>query len=221
MSDKPFHDMHDDKPMDIEHGSMAVIESEVPEPRPFLEEQWLVVRRMIHTTADFEMLDLVRFHPDAVAAGKKALAQGCTIFTDSEMARVGITRRRMDRLGCHVVGFMSHPDVAQRAEAEGITRSMAAVDRLAAQEDARIIVIGNAPTALLRLLEHIRDDRLRPDLVVGVPVGFINAAESKELLMAQDEVPFIAIQGRKGGSALAASAVNALADMALENRDAG
>jgi precorrin-8X/cobalt-precorrin-8 methylmutase len=203
--------------MDIERASMAVIESEVPEPRPFQGDEWLVVRRMIHTSADFELLDLVRFHPKAVEAGKRALAEGCVIFTDTDMVRVGVSRRRLDPLGCRAASFMADPAVAEAAQARGVTRATAAVDRLAESGDARIVAIGNAPTALLRLLEHVRDGAFRPDLVVGMPVGFVNAAESKELLMAQDEVPHIAIQGRKGGSALAASVINALADMVLDS----
>ncbi|MBG0776610.1 MAG: precorrin-8X methylmutase [Desulfovibrionaceae bacterium] len=212
------------EPMVIERGSMAIIESEVPEPRPYADHEWLVVRRMIHTTADFEMLDLVRFHPRATAAGRAALARGCAIFTDTEMARAGIPLRRMEPLGCTVSCLMSDPDVAAAAKAAGTTRAVEAIDRAVARGGASIFVIGNAPTALLRLLEHMDKGAARPDLVVGMPVGFVNAAESKALLMARqpaaapDSVPWVVIEGRKGGSALAATVINALADTVLAER---
>lgn len=207
-------------PMDIERESMRIIDAEVPEPRPFAGAQWLVVRRMIHTTADFELLDLARFSPGAVEAGVAALAAGCALFTDTHMARCAIPLRRLTPLGCSIACFMDDPAVAGRARSEGITRARAAVDHAAERMDGAILVVGNAPTALLRILEHVEAGRMAPALVVGMPVGFVNAAESKELLMAQDRVPWITIAGRKGGSALAGSAVNALADMALDGRPA-
>jgi precorrin-8X/cobalt-precorrin-8 methylmutase len=206
--------------MDIERESMRIIDAEVPEPRPFAGARWLVVRRMIHTTADFELLDLARFSPGAVEAGVAALAAGCALFTDTHMARCAIPLRRLTPLGCSIACFMDDPAVAGRARREGITRARAAVDHAAERMDGAILVVGNAPTALLRILEHVEAGRMAPALVVGMPVGFVNAAESKELLMAQDRVPWITIAGRKGGSALAGSAVNALADMALDGRPA-
>ena len=178
---------------------------------------------MIHTTADFDMPALVRFHPDAVDAGLNALRRGCEVFTDTEMARCGIPMRRMEPLGCRVTCFMNDPDVAARAKAEGITRATAAMDLAAGRLDGAIVVVGNAPTALLRLLERLDGAQAtgpapRPALVVGMPVGFVNAAESKELLMARTDTPFIALSGRKGGSALAACVVNALAAIVLRDR---
>jgi len=199
-------------PLDIERESMRIIESEVPEPRPYAGVQWQIVRRMIHTSADFEMLDLVRFHPRAVLAGQKALASGCRIFTDTQMARCAIPLRRMTPLGCTVTCLMDDPEVAERAKREGITRALAAVDKAAPDMDGAIVVIGNAPTALLRLMELSRAGQAAPALVVGMPVGFVNAAESKALLAAQDILPFVTIQGRKGGSPLAGCVVNALAE---------
>ncbi|MDO9083236.1 MAG: precorrin-8X methylmutase [Humidesulfovibrio sp.] len=204
---------------DIEAESMRIIESEVPEPRAFAGEEWLVVRRMIHTTADFGLLKLVRFHPRAVEAGKRVLAAGCTLVTDTEMAKAGIPERRMTALGCSVRCLMREPEVLALAQAEGSTRARAAVDfaveRIGPPTGPAIYVIGNAPTALLRLLEHIEAGRAAPALIVGMPVGFVNASESKALLMAQSKIPYIAISGRKGGSALAASVVNALAELVL------
>ena len=200
---------------DIEAESMRIIESEVPEPRVFAGDEWLIVRRMIHTTADFGLLELVRFHPKAVEAGRRALAAGCTLVTDTEMARAGIPDRRMDALSCTVRCLMRDPEVLALSKEQGCTRARAAVDFAVEQIKPAIWVIGNAPTALLRLLEHIAAGRAAPSLIIGMPVGFVNAAESKALLLAQSKIPYIAIEGRKGGSALAASAVNALAEMVL------
>lgn len=207
------------RPQDIESRSFEIIESEVPEPRPFAGSEWLVVRRLIHTSADFEMLRLVQFHPGAVRAGIAALAGGALVVTDTEMARMGISSDRMDRLGCRVVCAIRDPDVAEAARKRGTTRAEAAVDHMASSLNHAVCVIGNAPTALLRLLELVQDGVCTPALIVGMPVGFVNAAESKELLMRQNRIPYIAIQGRKGGSSLAAAAMNQLAQLALE-RDA-
>lgn len=202
------------EPGEIERLSFAIIDSEVPEPRPFEGAQWEVVRRMIHTSADFELLSLVVFHQKAVSAGIAALRGGCTIVTDTEMARAGIGSRRIDRWGCTVECHMGDAEVARRAREEGITRAGAAVDLVARRMEGGIFVIGNAPTALLRLLDHMDEETCRPALVVGMPVGFVNARESKEILMDRSKTPYITIRGRKGGSALAASVVNALAELA-------
>ncbi|MGE4469436.1 MAG: precorrin-8X methylmutase [Desulfovibrio sp.] len=223
MSNKKIQLHSAQKPMEIEQSSLGIIDREVPEPRPFQGVEWEVVRRMIHTTADFELLDLVCFHPRAVEAGVQALAGGARIVTDTHMARVGIPMRRMEPLRCVVECLMTDPEVTQRAQRERTTRARAAVDMILehdvqrADPAPRIWVIGNAPTALMRLLEHIHSGATCPALVVGMPVGFVNAAESKLLLQAQDSVPFVTIQGRKGGSALAACVVNALADVALRS----
>ena len=204
------------EPGDIETRSFAIIESEIPEPCPFKGDEWFVVRRMIHTTADFELLSLVRFHPDAVERGIAALRQGYPVVTDTEMARAGITSRRMEGLGCEVACYLNDPAVIERALREKRTRAAVAVDHAASRIKGSIFVVGNAPTALLRLLEVIEEKRCEPALIVGMPVGFVNAQESKELLAAQTIVPFITIKGRKGGSALAASVVNQLAESALK-----
>jgi precorrin-8X/cobalt-precorrin-8 methylmutase len=201
------------KPEEIEAESFRIIDSEVPVPRPFEGAQWEIVRRMIHTTADFEMLSLARFHAKAVENGLNALKNGAVIVTDTEMARRGMPVRRLDPLGCTVHCLMNDPRVIDRAKAEGITRAKAAVDVAVAELSPDIWVVGNAPTALIRLVEHVDSGATSPALVVGMPVGFVNAAESKALLMSRD-IPFISVEGRKGGSALAASVVNALAVLA-------
>lgn len=200
-------------PAEIESRSLAIIDAEVPEPRPFSGEEWSVARRMIHTTADFDLLRHIRFHPDAVRAGKEALLADADIVTDTCMALAGIPRRRLDPLGCAARCLMNDPVVAERAARDGVTRAWAAVDEVMDQGGADIFVIGNAPTALYRLLERIREGARPPRLIVGMPVGFVNAAESKDLLLAQDSIPFIAIAGRKGGSSLAACVINALAEL--------
>ncbi len=202
------------KPEDIEAESFRIIDSEVPKSRLFDGEKWEIVRRMIHTTADFEMIDLVRFHEKAVASGIEALKNGATIVTDTEMAKRGIPVRRLDPLGCEVHCLMNDERVVARAKAEGITRAKAAVDIAVVEIKPDIYVVGNAPTALIRLVEYFDKGEVSPALVVGMPVGFVNAAESKALLMSRN-IPYISIEGRKGGSALAASVINALAILAV------
>ncbi|TVM17976.1 precorrin-8X methylmutase [Oceanidesulfovibrio indonesiensis] len=210
-------------PEAIECGSMAIIDAEVPEPRPYAGDEWIVVRRMIHATADFELLDLVRFHPDAVTAALNALAHGGLVLTDTEMARAGLPVRRFEPFGSRVECLMNDPEVIRRAGEQGSTRATVAVDVAAERYGGlagAILLVGNAPTALLRILERCRDGSIAPALVLGMPVGFVNAAESKALLMEQSFVPYIAVSGRKGGSALAAAALNALAQLALDRRSA-
>jgi precorrin-8X/cobalt-precorrin-8 methylmutase len=203
------------KPDDIESRSFAIIESEIPEPRPFKGHEWLVVRRMIHTSADFELLTLAHFHAEAVDRGVEALSRGCLIVTDTEMARVGMTQARLSRLGSSAVCYINHLEVVEKARREGTTRSASAVDYALEKLDGSICAIGNAPTSLMRLLYWMEKGRCTPALIVGMPVGFVNARESKEALMLQKQAPLITIQGRKGGSSLAAAVVNQLAEIAL------
>jgi len=202
-------------PTGIEARSFEIIDAEVPSPRPFEGAQWEIARRLIHTSADFDLLNHITFHPDAVAAGLAALRRGCTVFTDTEMARSGIPLRRMEPLGCSVQCLLNRPDVVARAKADNTTRAHAAMDAVQAELGGSIMAIGNAPTALIRLMEHMDTGGGMPALVIGMPVGFVNAAESKELLLAQTRIPYVTIRGRKGGSPLAAATVNALAEIAL------
>ncbi|MBA3037872.1 MAG: precorrin-8X methylmutase [Desulfobacterium sp.] len=206
-------------PEDIEKKSFAIIDSEVPEPRPFQNDEWKIARRLVHTSADFELLSLLCFHPDAVTKGIEALLSGCTIVTDTEMARMGITSGRMNRLSCHPECFINNEQVKENALAKKTTRASAALDYSLPYLDGGIYVVGNAPTALIRLLQLVNENKCRPALIVGMPVGFVNAAESKELLIMQKDVPFITITGRKGGSALAACVVNQLAELALMKKE--
>jgi precorrin-8X/cobalt-precorrin-8 methylmutase len=201
-------------PQEIEAESFRRIESEVGS-HPFQPDAWTVVRRMIHTTADFDYVKNVKLHPRAVQAGVAALRSGGSVITDTRMLLAGISTGRLGRLGVETHCFMDDPQVAEAARRQGMTRSAASMDKALPFMEGGIVAIGNAPTALLRLLELIQGGDARPALVIGLPVGFVNAAESKEALLGVD-VPCITAVGRKGGSAVAASAVNALAILALE-----
>jgi len=202
------------KPEEIEALSFKIIDREAG-AHGFPADQWRIVQRMIHTSADFDYRDSVRFHPRAIDAGVAAIRSGCTIVTDTNMARVGIRKTELDRFGAAVTCFIGDPGVRARSEHSGSTRAHAAVDAAVGDMAGGIYVVGNAPTALLHLLELIQAGTARPALVVGLPVGFVNAAESKAALVATD-TPYISNVGRKGGSNVAASVVNALAKLALE-----
>ncbi len=201
-------------PDDIERRSFAIIDAEAGN-HGHPPDRWPIVRRMIHTTADFEYVTSVRFHPLAVSRGVSAIAAGADIITDTNMARVGIRSALLEPFGVSVHCLMSDPRVAAVAGAEGRTRAAVAVEAALEHMADGIYVVGNAPTALLRLIERIRSGDATPTLVIGLPVGFVNAAESKAAL-AELDVPFITNVGRKGGSNVAASVVNALALMAQE-----
>ena len=200
------------KPHEIEQRSFAIIDTEAG-PHGFDPQQWQIVRRMIHTSADFEYMNSVRIHPRAVDAGIAVISGGGTIYTDTNMARTGIRERDLVRFGGNVQCLMASDRIARLAAEAGTTRAQAAVDAVAGQLENSIYVVGNAPTALLRLIDHIRKGTADPALVIGLPVGFVNAAESKEELLGLD-VPYITNMGRKGGSNVAAAVVNALIIMA-------
>lgn len=199
-------------PEDIEALSFEIIDAEAG-AHPFVHDQWTIVRRMIHTTADFEWMQTVRFHPKAIAAGIEAIRSGKPIVTDTRMAASGINRSRLSDFGVDIHCLIDDPQVKERARESGTTRSMAAIDLAVSRYSEGIFVIGNAPTALLRLIGHIRAKSVVPALVIGLPVGFVQAAESKAELLKLD-LPFITNVGRKGGSAVAASVVNALSLLA-------
>lgn len=202
------------RPQEIEKLSFSIIEQEVG-PHSFTDEQWPIVRRMIHTSADFEYLEAVRFHPLAVSAGIAAIRRGKAIFTDTNMARVGLRQKDLDKFGVKTACLIADQRVAALAGKTGTTRALAAVDAAAADMRNGIYAVGNAPTALLRLIELVEAGTAQPALIVGLPVGFVNAAESKAALIELD-CPYISNVGRKGGSNLAASVINALVIMALE-----
>jgi len=196
------------KPQEIESTSFDIIDREAGQ-HDFNESQWSIVRRMIHTTADFEFKDLVRFHPRAIDVGIDAIRSGSVIITDTNMARVGIRTQELARYGTTVQCYINDSRIREIAESNGTTRAKAAVEMAADEIQGGIYVVGNAPTALLRLIELVMEAKARPALIVGLPVGFVNAAESKAALMELD-YPYISNVGRKGGSNLAAAVVNAL-----------
>ncbi|MEO5362687.1 MAG: precorrin-8X methylmutase [Magnetococcus sp. DMHC-8] len=202
----------------IEAASFRRIEAQVGTHDPHDPWQWQVVRRLIHTSGDLALHGLTRFHPRAIPAAMAALRRAAPLIVDVEMIRAGLTARRLQPLGLSVQQWNAAPEVIARAQAEGTTRSVQAMRhawRTGLLADA-VVVIGNAPTALLEVIRLVQEEGVRPALIVGVPVGFINAAESKEALMALDDPPWIAIQGTKGGSTLAVAALHALLDLALE-----
>ena len=195
-------------PADIERRSMEIIEEELGEIcLPPMEKD--VIKRVIHTSADFEYARTLRFSDAAVERGLAALRQGCTIVTDTNMACTGISQAALDKLGCRKVCFMADADVAAEAKAKGTTRAAACMDKACRIDGPVIIAVGNAPTALIRLHELMEQGDIRPELVIAVPVGFVNVVYAKELIMA-GRAPYIAAKGRKGGSNVAAAICNAL-----------
>ncbi len=195
-------------PEEIERASMAIIGREMGDwAGP--AENLPVLKRVIHTTADFDFVRNLLFSPNAVWLGREALRRGVTVVTDTAMAAAGIGKPAAARWGVSVVCRMADPDVRDEALRRGVTRAVVSMERAAAETPDAIFAIGNAPTALIRLCELVREGAARPSLVVGVPVGFVNVVESKEMLVATD-VPYIAAMGRKGGSPVASAVVNAL-----------
>lgn len=201
------------KPFEIENKSFQIIDSEVGE-HGYRGDEWPVVRRIIHTTADFDFARTTRFSPGAVAAGIAALRRGEGVYCDTRMVAAGVSKVRLSPFGSALHVFVDHPEVAKEAAAEGTTRSAVAVRRGAAGE-CGIYLVGNAPTALFELLRLAKEGKVSPALVVGVPVGFVGAVESKDALIASG-LPHIACEGRKGGSAIAAAVLNALMILAEE-----
>ncbi len=197
------------RPGDIESTSFQIIDTEVGD-HGFSERRWRIVRRMIHTSADFEYRDTVRFHPAAIDAGISAIRAGADIVTDTRMAMAGIRKDDLARYGGRVHCLIDDPLVAEAAAASGTTRASQAVDAAVDRMAGGIFVVGNAPTALLRLLELVDAGQAAPALVIGLPVGFVNAAESKASLAERQHPPYITNTGRKGGSNVAAAVVNAL-----------
>ena len=202
----------------IEHDSFALIDAEVGDAHSYSASQWPVVRRMIHASADFEFNGLTFFHPGAIEAGIAAIRRGAPVVADVEMICVGLSRPRLAHFGMKAHQFISDEDVIAAAKANGGTRAIEAMrkaHRLGLLEGS-IVAVGNAPTALIEVVRLIEEEGVRPALVLGMPVGFVSAAESKERLMAQQEVPWIAIRGRKGGSTLVVAALHALLALAEE-----
>ena len=197
------------KPMEIEARSFEII-TQILGDRVLDPENELVIKRAIHTTADFDYADNLVFSEHAVKTGIEALRAGCDIVTDTQMAKAGINKTILASLGGEVHCFMSDADVAAEAKARGVTRAFVSMEKAARLQKSCIFAIGNAPTALAALEELMEAAALHPALIIGVPVGFVNVVESKELILAQHRAPYIIARGRKGGSTVAAAICNAL-----------
>jgi precorrin-8X/cobalt-precorrin-8 methylmutase len=195
------------KPEEIEAESFRIIDSEIG-PHQFDDQQWPIVRRVIHTTADFELAEQMHFSWGVVGRALSTLRCGAKILCDTNMVLSGINKSRLAKLGGRVACHVADLQVAAEAKQAGLTRSTFAL-RKGVAEGCTVFLIGNAPTALFELLRLVERGEVQPDLIVGVPVGFVGAAESKAALLETD-LPFIAIEGRKGGSAIAAAILNAL-----------
>ncbi|PID58843.1 precorrin-8X methylmutase [candidate division KSB3 bacterium] len=199
-------------PQKIEASSMEIIEQGL-DAHSLRDEELQIVKRCIHSTGDFGYQHIISLTPNAVEAGIEAIRAGCRIVTDTSMVYAGINKRALEKAGCCIECYVAHDEAFRLAKEQGITRSMAAVD-LAVQKGVDIFVIGNAPTALYRLGEYIEKTCITPELIVGVPVGFVGAAESKEYLRAL-HVPSISTIGTQGGSNVAAAIMNAIIYMAV------
>lgn len=198
------------QPMDIEKRSFEIIGEEMGN-HSFTDEELLVVKRVIHTTADFEYKNLIEISQDAIKVAKEVLKNGATIYTDTNMALSGINKRSLNQVNGKIICYVNLEEVHKEAKERGITRSMAAVEK-ACSDNVDIFVFGNAPTALFRLKELIKEGKANPKLIIAVPVGFVGASESKEN-MEELKIPYITVKGRKGGSGVSAAIVNALSYM--------
>jgi precorrin-8X/cobalt-precorrin-8 methylmutase len=200
----------------IETDSFAIIDREVG-PHTFPTAEWQIVRRVIHSTADFEFKELMAFHPDAVQSGIRALRRGCPLVLDVQMIAAGLNQERMQYFACQSYCSISDADVITRAKEFNTTRAIESMRKLhgMGKLEGSIIAIGNAPTALLEVLRLIEEEDARPALIIGVPVGFVSAAESKDLLT-RSQVPWLAARGRKGGSTIAVAILHAFFALAVE-----
>ncbi len=196
------------QPWDIEKRSFEIITEELGQ-RVLQEEQAPIIKRVIHTTADFEYADNLCFSDEAIARAKDALRKGACIVTDTQMGKSGINKALLAQLGGEVFCFMSDKDVAEEAKIRGTTRATVSMERAARLQQPLIFAVGNAPTALLKIYELVKEEGLNPALIIGVPVGFVNVVQAKECILTLD-IPYIVARGRKGGSNVAAAICNAL-----------
>lgn len=198
-------------PADIEKRSFEIIGQELREMGIVLpKRQAPITMRCIHTSADFDYAKNLVFSENAIDRAREAIKKGASILTDTNMGKSGINRKRLESFGGQLYCFMSDEDVAKKAKENGTTRAVASMDKACQLKEPLIIAIGNAPTALVHLYELIEEGRICPELVIGVPVGFVNVEPAKELIMSQNKVPYIVAKGRKGGSNIAACICNAL-----------
>lgn len=196
------------KPLDIERRSFEIIRSELGD-RVLDPEYDLLIRRVIHTTADFDYVDTLTFSPHAVEQMKKAILAGCHVVTDTTMAMAGINKKTLAQFGGQVHCFVADEDVAKEAKERGVTRSLVSMEKAARLDKPLIFAVGNAPTALFSICELIRAGKLDPAMVIGVPVGFVNVVEAKEELI-RTAPHYVVARGRKGGSNVAAAIVNSV-----------
>ena len=200
-------------PMDIENRSFEIIGEEMGN-HDFSDRELNVVKRVIHTTADFEYKDLIRIDEQSIDKALSLLKKGCKIYTDTQMIKSGINKKALEKLGCEIVNYVSTEEAFRIAKEKNITRSMAAIE-IAMNEGIEFFVFGNAPTALYRLIELYREGKAKPKFVIGAPIGFVGASESKEELLKTD-LDNITIRGRKGGSTVSVAIVNALMYMVVD-----
>ncbi len=196
-------------PQEIEQRSFEIITQELGD-RVLEPENEAVIKRVIHTSADFDYVENLTFSQGAVARAQEALRKGACIVTDTQMAKAGINKTKLAELGGEVFCFMADEDVALQAKEKGTTRAVASMDKAAMLDVPLIFAIGNAPTALIRLHELMQQGAWKPEMIIGVPVGFVNVVESKELILQDAQVPYIIARGRKGGSNVAAAICNAI-----------
>ena len=196
-------------PMEIERKSMALIAPYL-QGRNLNEAETKIVSRVIHAAGDPDYANHIRIQPDAIDSALNAIRDGADIFCDVEMVRTGINKKNLAQYGGRIHCLIADPQVAQLAREQEITRSMAAFRTFGAKMNGAIVAVGNAPTALFELFRLMQAEQVRPAVVIGVPVGFVGAAESKDLLAEKSNAPFITVLGNKGGSPIAASIVNAL-----------
>ena len=196
------------KPMEIEKRSFEIIESELGD-RVIPDEIRPIVMRCIHTSADFDYYDNLYFSEGVVALAKELIRNGAVFVTDTNMAKAGINKTALGKFGCEVKCFMADEDVAESAKRNGSTRAAASVEKASAEQRPVIYVVGNAPTALVKICELADSGKFRPSMVIGMPVGFVNVVQSKEMLI-DSGIPCIVARGRKGGSNVAAAVCNAL-----------
>lgn len=196
-------------PQEIEKRSFEIITEELGDVKlvPGTEP---VVKRCIHTSADFDYAKNLVFSDGVIEHALKVLGSGATIVTDTQMAMAGVNKRKLAALGCQIRCFMSDSDVAEEAKKRGVTRAVVSMEHAAKLPGPLIFAIGNAPTALVHLYELVKSGAVKPELIIGVPVGFVNVVPSKELILTLDDVPYIVARGRKGGSNIAACICNAL-----------
>ena len=200
------------QPKQIEGLSFEIINQEIGE-HSFTEEQYPIVQRIIHTSADFELGKSLLFHPDAIQAGIHAIRSGKKVVADVKMIQVGVNKARIEKHGGEINVYISDPDVMEEAKRLNTTRAIIAMRKAVKEAEGGIIAIGNAPTALLELIRLIKEGKAKPGLIIGLPVGFVSAAESKEEL-AKLDIPYITNIGRKGGSTITVAALNAISILA-------